>query len=90
MGSNIKDWLSAWFTQHSNVDSGINEYSNLVEMGVLDSYKMILLIHDVESDYQINLDWDDFSNHETDPYTLDKLSRIISEKLSVTDNNVIR
>ena len=84
MTSNIKNWLFDWFAQHSDVDSGISEYSNLVEIGALDSYKMIMLIHDVEFAYKINLDWDDFSNHETDPYTLDELSRKISKKLVVT------
>ena len=90
MESNIKYWLFDWFAQHSNVYPEINEHTNLVETGLLDSYKMILLIHDVETDYQINLDWNDFSKHETDPYTVDKLSKLISGKLNVTDNNVIR
>lgn len=80
---NIKNWLSDWFVQNTNIQKSEIEKNTCQDYfikGWIDSLKFILLISDMEEHFQINFSNDEFQNREFS--TIDGLAKIIEDKIN--------
>lgn len=75
----IKGWLVDWFTKNGTVTKDVlleNMSKNYFNEGFLDSFTFISLIADIEEQYDIEFDNDQFLDREF--ATLDGLAEIIA------------
>lgn len=77
----IREWLIDWFSKHSSLSvaeleaASANDY---LKQGIIDSFSFVMLISDIDDEYDIAFSNDDF----LDPRfpTIDGLATMISER----------
>lgn len=77
---NIKKWLVEWFVENGDVTEDIlleNLEANYFNAGFLDSFTFISLIGDIEDEYEIEFDNEQFLDR--DFATINGLAAIIAE-----------
>ena len=80
----IKTWLFEWFSKDQQGELDLSGDENLIDLGLLDSFKFILLIDGIQSKFGVRLDWLDFFNSGNASFTISDIAKIISEKKSST------
>ena len=76
----VKTWLIEWFSKDQQGELDLNEDENLIDLGLLDSFKFILLIDGIESEFGVRLDWLDFFDSGNGSFTIADIEKIISDK----------
>jgi len=79
----VKTWLFEWFSKDQQGELDLSGDENLIDLGLLDSFKFILLIDGIQSEFGVRLDWLDFFNSENASFTITDIAKIISDKKSV-------
>tara|TARA_Y100000031_G_C7876726_1_gene228864 strand:- start:109 stop:363 length:255 start_codon:yes stop_codon:yes gene_type:complete len=77
----VKTWLIEWFSKDQQGELDLNEDENLIDLGLLDSFKFILLIDGIESKFGVRLDWLDFFDSGNASFTIADIEKIISDKI---------
>lgn len=82
MSDNIKMWITEWFKNNvgikeEDIVAGISE--NYFDAGWIDSFKFISFIQDIEQNYEIRFNNDEFQNKTFT--TIKGLSSLIKEKI---------
>ena len=80
----VKTWLFEWFSKDQQGELDLSGDENLIDIGLLDSFKFILLIDGIQSKFGVRLDWLDFFNSGNASFTISDIAKIISEKKSAT------
>ena len=80
----VKTWLFEWFSKDQQGELDLSGDENLIDLGLLDSFKFILLIDGIQSEFGVRLDWLDFFNSENASFTIADIAKIISDKKSVS------
>ncbi len=60
-----KDWLIDWFTKHSAISAEELQKSttvNYMEAGFIDSFSFVMLLSDIDDEYDILFNNEDFLN----------------------------
>ena len=78
----VKTWLFEWFSKDQQGELDLSGDENLIDLGLLDSFKFILLIDGIQSEFGVRLDWLDFFNSENASFTIADIAKIISDKKS--------
>ena len=78
----VKTWLFEWFSKDQQGELDLSGDENLIDIGLLDSFKFILLIDGIQSKFGVRLDWLDFFNSGNASFTISDIAKIISEKKS--------
>lgn len=74
----IKEWIVGWFEEHGSADKKEimeNSSCNYFEKGYIDSFNFIFLISDIEANYNIKFNNDQFVDRSF--ATIDGLAEII-------------
>ena len=77
----IKEWLIDWFSKHSSLSVAELEAASAddyLKQGIIDSFSFVMLISDIDDEYDIAFTNDDF----LDPRfpTIDGLAAMINER----------
>lgn len=80
----IKEWVINWFLINSNatqnnIKNNLNE--NYLETGWIDSLQFVSFISDIENEFKIRFDNDEFQNKEFS--NISGLSELIKEKMKI-------
>ena len=78
----VKTWLFEWFSKDQQGELDLSGDENLIELGLLDSFKFILLIDGIQSEFGVRLDWLDFFSAGDASFTRSDIATIISDKKS--------
>lgn len=78
--STCKEWLISWFESNANVDRETLEQNldvNYLDAGYIDSFVFISLIGDIEDEFEINFDNEQFIDRNF--ATINGLAEILDE-----------
>ncbi len=78
----IKNWIRIWFLNNSNatennIEKNLNE--NYLETGWIDSLQFVSFISDIENEFKLRFENDEFQNKEFS--NINGLAELIKEKM---------
>lgn len=79
---NKEQWVINWFVENASIEYQIieqNIQSNYIEEGMIDSFGFIQLISDIEEEFKMSFDDDDFMDENI--FTIKGISEKIEERL---------
>ena len=77
IANEYKQYLIKWFQNKTNNDD-LDHHGNYMNLGYIDSLEIILLIEEIESEFKISFDQNDFQNRKFS--NINGLAELISKK----------